>query len=409
MIEEEKKHAKYAPSTGKRWTNCSKCIQLCENLPESETSIYAATGTVQHAVAELLLQDRKKGRNKIASAYDYVGEVFEEADFEIKITENMADAIDGYLDLIAQDLAKLGLAYNNLDIEKQVRLDGVSADCYGTADAIIHQDFGKLTIYDEKYGQNIVEAKDNTQLIIYLIGASILYPDCDTFEVVIYQPYAKRPSGPIGRWAVCKDDLLLYRERLRMAIKECESDDAKFVTGPWCKWCPGATEQVCTALADDIYKTVIDDFSNAPAVLTAANPAKIVSALEKVPMIMQWCTAVKEYANRIAENGDLPGYKMVEKYGNRKWKNEDAALDALSQMYGADAYNKKLKSPAQAEKLFGKGKKGKYEFNLEMGSYVEIPMTGKTLVKCDDIRLAVKDSVKEDFKAIPKLVKELDI
>ena len=44
-----------------------------------------------------------------------------------------------------------------------------------------------------------------------------------------------------------------------------------------------------------------------------------------------------------------------------------------------------------------------------MGTHVDIPTTGKTLVKCEDARPAVKDSVEKDFKAIPPLTKELDI
>jgi hypothetical protein len=73
----------------------------------------------------------------------------------------------------------------------------------------------------------------------------------------------------------------------------------------------------------------------------------------------------------------VPGYKLVAKRGTRQWANEDDAIKFL----GDKAFESKLISVAQAEKLVGKK-----NFPQELAVSVS---SGNTLANEDDPRPAI--------------------
>jgi hypothetical protein len=81
-------------------------------------------------------------------------------------------------------------------------------DVWGTADAII---IGKnrLVVCDLISGKFPVEAKDNTQLMIYGLGALSRYGNEDTtMELTIVQPRGFHPDGPVRTWDISAVDLV---------------------------------------------------------------------------------------------------------------------------------------------------------------------------------------------------------
>jgi len=99
---------------------------------------------------------------------------------------------------------------------------------------------------------------------------------------------------------------------------------------------------------------------------------------------------VKTYAKDMMLQGEkIPGYKVVTGLGNRKYTSEDNVINAFEARYGEDLYTKKLKSPAQVEKLVGKGKVDEFCFR---------PETGYKIVKDDNKSKAVEFvKAKDDF------------
>ena len=97
------------------------------------------------------------------------------------------------------------------------------------------------------------------------------------------------------------------------------------------------------------------DFSE-PVAAEAVTPEKVGELLSKVDLIRSWCKELEKHAFNLAMRGvTVPGFKLVEKRQNRKWRDEAELAEFLTKKL---KYNKEqifepvsLKSPAQMEKL----------------------------------------------------------
>jgi hypothetical protein len=81
----------------------------------------------------------------------------------------------------------------------------------------------------------------------------------------------------------------------------------------------------------------------------------------------------------MAEGGThIPGYKLVEKIGNRKWAADDAKviadLQSVIKLTEDQIFSKKLLSPAGIEKVLGAKRKE------EIANMYHKPVTGTNLV-----------------------------
>ena len=131
---------------------------------------------------------------------------------------------------------------------------------------------------------------------------------------------------------------------------------------------------------------------------------RLVMVLKFADIFESWVKQVRSYAYRIAEEGNPPpGYKLVQKYGRRKIKDQEKASDAL-QMLGftpEELYEPpvapKIKSPAQLEKLFKKKEGWDKKF---LRHFTMAPETGSTLVAENDKRGALVNSVEDDFDVV---------
>jgi len=104
---------------------------------------------------------------------------------------------------------------------------------------------------------------------------------------------------------------------------------------------------------------------------------KIVSVLDKSDFIVAWMNAVKTRARELMLAGErVPGYKLVQGYGHRKWQSEASVEEDFSDL-GDKIYAKpKLKSPAQLEKIVGKDKVADYAFKPK-GDVKLVPESAK--------------------------------
>jgi len=90
-------------------------------------------------------------------------------------------------------------------------------------------------------------------------------------------------------------------------------------------------------------------------------------------LIAEWAKAVHVYATTQAtEFGvKIPGYKLIQKTGRRAWTDEMVVENEFEHEFGDVIYDKKLKSPAQLEKIVGKDR---------VKELVSIPEKGLELV-----------------------------
>ena len=79
--------------------------------------------------------------------------------------------------------------------------------------------------------------------------------------------------------------------------------------------------------------------------------------MDKLPLIEEWIKSLRRHAHTMLEAGtSVPGFKLVEKRPTRRWKNEDELLEwaASQNLEDEEIFDKKIKSPAQIEKVVGK-------------------------------------------------------
>ena len=109
--------------------------------------------------------------------------------------------------------------------------------------------------------------------------------------------------------------------------------------------------------------------------------AELAEWLQKVKNLRFLIKGIEDEAYHRATKGNtIPGFKLVPKKSNRKWKS--GAEKVLLAKLGEQALEKELLSPAQVEKLRG-GKE-----LVQQLAYRE--ETGLTLVSEDDARSGVK-------------------
>src|SRR5690606_23962457 len=135
-----------------RWSRCPGSVRLSEGL-ENRSSRYAEEGTAAHTLAEQCL------RNGYTAAR-FVGKwiyphdeslgrwLFDgPADGRYEITDEMAEAVDVYLETVRDDY-KPGM---DLLIEHRFNLDNVYKGLFGTSDAVLYDPETKLLrVYDYK-------------------------------------------------------------------------------------------------------------------------------------------------------------------------------------------------------------------------------------------------------------------
>jgi hypothetical protein len=114
---------------------------------------------------------------------------------------------------------------------------------------------------------------------------------------------------------------------------------------------------------------------------------ELATILERRPLWETWITALEQRAVALIEGGAVvPGWKLVRRSGNRKWRDEKEVQQAMmdaglteNQMMETP----KLKSPAQMEKVLPKAKRDIVE------ALVERPLGAPTLVAGNDTRDAL--------------------
>lgn len=397
MTADNKSHSLFSPSSSERWWNCAFSVKANADAPR-KTSIYAAEGTAAHELAANIL-------NKLwvlktdESAEEWIGEKIEVEDFIIEVTEDMANAVQVYIDEIKRIIATDN-GQGKMYIEMWQPLTLHDEACGGTLDAMYVSDvLKKIYVRDYKHGAGYaVEADDNRQLLQY--GATLLDAarHIMDFDLGIVQPRKAHTGGAVRSKVYSRALIRDYLLDMSKKILDIKTNPNEAKSGKWCKWC--AISGNCKAQMEDKSNAIINQLDSA-ALVPTLTPEQMRKALDMEDEVLDFFKALRERVMDFASNGGtIPGYKRVEKFGHRKWKNEESAATVLELSIGDAAYEKKLLSPAKAEKLFGKGKKGKEDFQNNCGDLVETPSTGFALVPVDDAREPHETKVISQFDAV---------
>lgn len=370
-------HARFSPSSGKRYLSCPPSLRLEEQF-EDEQSPYAAEGSAGHAMAEYLINKHLKKRTRRPTS-DYY-------------TEELMEAVEEYatycIGQIEQARAVCGSPF--ISVEQKVSLEEHIEGCFGTADMVIATD-GKLQIIDLKLGKGVmVDAEENIQLMIYGQGVldmvSALY-DISTVELTIVQPRLEHFST----WEISADDLRKWTAEVlepwaRMAL----AGEGEYKAGDHCRFCRARFK--CRARADEYLKLAQAEFAEPPLM----SDEEIAEVLKKADALKRWAEEIYTYAQNeaVVNHKEWPGFKLVLGRSNRKYTDETDAAEAAKKAGYTDIYKQSLIGITEMEKLMGKKK-----FNEILGNYVYKPDGKVTLVPDSDKREAVKTATAEaDFK-----------
>jgi hypothetical protein len=398
-----KQHSQLSASGAKRWMNCPGSVRMEEGQPDSGSS-YAREGTAAHELIETCLRDG------VLDPIDFLGQdigvpISGEVSEFIAVTPDMVDATTVFVNYVRDRIAANIGAIVHFERRGDLGVFNPPVPMFGTADVVIfHPERGHMEVIDYKHGQGVVvEVTRNEQTMYYALVASVAEGRVpDTIRCTIVQPRAQHDDGPIRSYDFDRDELVAFKHELMAAAERTQDPDAPLQVGPWCRFC--RAKAICPAQkqhAVDLMQAEFE-FEVAPQVPSpqSLTTEELGVILLRAPYVMDWLREVESYALAHVENGGhIPGFKLVEKRTNRRWKDEDAAERYLARrgLKKSERTKQSVVSPSQAEKLLKQ--KGLDTARLE--KHWEKPEGAAKLVPEEDSRPQIKSSVESDFELLP--------
>lgn len=373
-------HAKHSPSSAHRWLECPGSIAACEGLPDND-NVWSREGTFAHHIAAMALE-----QDKPASAF------LGQTDGEFTVDEEMAGHVQTYLDVV-EGIRLISDGKPKLLVEQRVT---ASKDVYGTSDAIIVA-VPILHVVDLKYGAGaFVAADENEQAMIYAIGAwkglgRAARDKVTHVHLHIVQPRRRDVDDRAHRTCVLTiAELLAFEERVLAGVEASKKPDAPLASGSWCQFC--LAKPTCPRLRADALGAAVEVFKDgddlsqpvAPPVLATIPAERLAEILAAADRVESWIDGVRKHALERARTENIPGYKVVAKIGNRRWKDDTAAASMLEHAGVFPFEPQKVISPAAAEK-----KLGKRAASALVDPMTERLVTGAALVPTSDKRPAL--------------------
>lgn len=393
-----KAHAVVTASGFERWSHCTAAPRYEEQFPDGETTVYAAEGTLAHAVCELY------GRKKftVMSTRKFNSELK-----KLKANELWQDEMLKTAEVYADFLTEKANEYEaipHIAFEIRVDLSDYIPEGFGTCDCVMIGG-DTLRITDYKHGKGVpVSSVNNGQMRLYALGAlKLFYPIYgDTIKRVYTAIVQPRITEDVTEEWLTVDELTAWGEtEAKPKAQAAFFGMGTFCAGEWCRFCKGKAE--CRARAeyyagfsqyagadvggrmteeDVIAREQADGYgADLPPVLS---DAEIGALLVKAEGLAAWYADLQDYAREaILAGREIPGWKVVEGKKVRAFKDADAALDKMRGEGYDDAilYDRKPKTLAQLEKLTGKKR-----FAEIMGDLITWPPGKPTLVTLDDKR-----------------------
>lgn len=266
----ERTHAPFAPSASSRWIQCPASVQHIE----------ANTKTAGH-------QDGAK----------------------IEVTEGMAEAVQMAVDYVRE---VVGGQHATMYVEAEVEIDCISA--YGHVDVAAYITTTKhLHVFDYKHGVSPVEAKNNSQAMLYALGL-IAYITANgkavkSVTLHIAQPRVKgKKLAPCHSWDVSLKALDVFENTVREAVRIAKHKAPPYKVGDHCYFCAKETcpEHVKKSL--EVAKQDFEQFTTKPLPkkkhnLRVLNNKELAQMMDNLHILMGFVAALPEEVKRRIELG----------------------------------------------------------------------------------------------------------
>lgn len=426
----ERAHKVYSPSQSERFMLCHGSNNQIARTPPRLRTVYADEGTIAHEILEAGLNSGAQNAAEAIDASIYFAE-------PERFDNNFRASINDALDYIWDKLEFLQMMYGDavLYVERYVDPPVASkpGEAGGYCDVCIYSAIGRiLYVIDYKHGAGIAKAViGNSQVKQYAAGflfeenAAVNPAEIDEVVLVIIQPRAFHKDGDIREYRSNPAEMWAYLSELDDTITKCERPDAPLCPGTdQCRLCPAFT--TCPAVERLGASTILPHLQNIRQVTEPILPApknldlaRLAYIIQVKPFVMKWLNAVAAHAEELERGGtDVPGVKMVETHGQRKYYGEEEAIaKGIAELAGVpleQVYKRKLIGITEAEELIVEAFKSRVARNKRKKAAEDAsqlfafftlkqPSGNLTLVPDDDPRPAV-NKAQQTFQGISGLL-----
>lgn len=408
-------HSTLSPSSAYRWVACPGSVREQEKYPEQPSGPGAIDGTHSHTLLEHCV------KANLADPTSMVGVRMKDHEGEFVIDAERAARVK-----VAVDYVRANSMGGVIPVIAEQRVNPAHLigrdDMTGTCDIQIHSS-EVLEVIDFKDGMNTVEAKGNTQLELYALGAlaalklpiNVSYP-FNLVRMTIIQPKLTMKGLPaVSSHNMTVQQVLDLIPKYVTAGAATDKPDAALVPGDkQCKYCRASG---CSARGSQVLASagVVFPIVSAAQQVAEQDPnamtdERLVEILEAAPLIRQTIEAAEAEAQRRMEAGKtIPGLKLVNGRGSQAWAlPEEQIVEKLKGMgVPKDAiYKTTVVSPAQAKKLTWEKRDGTKKTLSErqlktLETEYIVKMAGKlTVAPASDPRPAVVRDAAPLFSAV---------
>lgn len=363
-----------------RWEECPGSVALSERLPQPPSSAAAEEGSQAHELAAIWLETG-------------LPPVFPNDDMFKAVSEYVATCNR----FCTAEHVNLGAVRG---VETRFDHSATHPGVYGTADYWAYWPWLKhLVVIDFKYGAGkFVEVERNRQCLYYLVGIAMAHPEFDvaTAEIGIVQPRCQANTGKETTrfWRFSTRILQQFKARMLDAIAKTNEPNAPLKMGNHCVFCPA--KAVCPEQQKERDLALGREFILKPGD-KAYDVRELAHALTKRDALRAYLKALDEFAYSEMKSGvDVPGFKLVEKLGQRKYVNEELTLNTLRAAGYSDTLTcskPELLSPAQLEKAIP-------AIKAMLQEHVTKESSGLVVVEASDKRPAVAVQPEQTFHAL---------
>lgn len=372
-------HSIFSPSASHRILNCPPSMLLCAKETD-QSSPYAQQGTDAHALCEYLVE-RFLGHNVRDPTEDLTW-----------YDAEMQEAADGYCSFISEQIeeAKKLCADPLVCVEQKLDFSKWVEHGFGTGDCVIVAD-GLLHVIDFKYGVGVLvsasgeDGTGNSQLKCYALGALDTFGDLYDIRRIKLSIYQPRRAN-VDTFEMTKEDLLRWADEVLAPIaKLAYAGKGEFKAGDHCTFCK--VKATCRKRSEYAMELAKYDFKEAPLLSTE----EIAEILPQIDTLVSWAEDIKTYAlHRALEGEHYPGFKLVEGRSNRKYTDEYAVAEVVTNA-GYDPYEKKLLGITAMQRRLGKKR-----FDELLSGLIVKPQ-GKPVLAPESDKRPELNTAKEDF------------
>jgi len=364
------KHSKCSPSRAYQFIACPGSLAFLDSLPdrrvEGSGGPAANKGTVAHLVLQTSLEDARNPANLLDryagiladGAAEWIADCTESYAKIIRVDSEMVKAVCVAYDYVMHRAKEL-----EAKIETETRTNPTPnrIDTEGIVDVSF---VGKEVIetLDYKNGYVPVEAKNNSQLLAYLLGKVIEAKwEPKVFFTTIVQPNSFHREGPIRRIEISKEELQTFEDLYIQALDNVDSAREEkelynletwsklwLTAGDHCFWC--RAQGVCPVRTEETLRQIRLDFDSTVTEEGAFDDVAAALAVYKhADAIKSHLDAAKYYLEKAMIDGaEVEGYCLKESNANRVWRPTIPRHKLLSELLASNYFSERSREKIKA-------------------------------------------------------------